>query len=109
MEGLESTDRKLCEIHHTVLVNGQCAVCNRDEDREDVVATASRGMRMLNADEAAPSPSGGRFRTMYEKVLRDTLGTSPLAETLLRRAKLARPRDEESLHKAAHVPKKPLR
>lgn|GEM_PF-5394600 len=35
----------LCEIHHTPLINGQCVVCNRDEDREDIVREASRGWR----------------------------------------------------------------
>jgi len=111
----------LCEIHHTPLINGQCVVCNRDEDRDDLVRESSRGWREPEAREESKgqrekiamgdsdSSSKKTFRELFTEGVREQLGDSPLADKILERQKPTPAREAEPRHRAAHIKKKKLR
>lgn len=119
MEGLEPAEGEKCAIHHTALVKGQCAVCNRDEDREEVAETSSRGWRDADARvlQREDPPAGGKdesaprrtFRDIFSEGVREQLGDSPVADKILERQKPSPAREAEPQHRPAHVKKKKLR
>lgn len=115
MEGVYEGDiqeERTCDIHLRSMVlhagRWQCSLCNQDEDRNEAVKTASRDQR--TPAHAGEKVTGGTFRERLTRQAHRAFGEgSSEADMILMEGDKDRPRDEEPLHRAAHVKGKKFR